>query len=320
MDYSLNKNDFKKFLLTELSDTRQDQLTFWKKGIPLPVDIIYSLFEKRATLLSKYLDHIGAAYLFAWGHQQEGNDFGLMLKTEPTKNNIGKQLELMSFFEVNFRPSGVASLLLEFSEMLLIKGYTPNIAAMYEAFCHEGKKYERIFFPTLFKNRINQQFPALLTKIGNRNGDMFANVIADELGIYRSGFGDVLVAYFNKLIDFILIHRNQSGKQYVSISPFNLVEEESANYITTDLQLKRLSDGSLWEPLYRNAQTSFSLNSHHPYTDYIKEEKDMKEMLIHLIRAMSVVEDSNLKAQEKKILEKFRQDVSRELRLMLEKK
>ena len=319
-DYTLNKSDFKKYLLAELSDTRQDQLTFWKKGIPLPVDIIYSLFEKRGVLLGKYLDHIGAAYLFAWANRNEGNNFKTLLAAQPSKNNLAKRVEITALFDRNFKASGIGPLLIGFSEQLLLKDYVPQTASMFDAITHQGKKYQRIFIPPLFKKMIRGQFPELLTLAGNKNGDMFANVIADELGIYRSGFGDVLVAYFNKLIEFILVHQSASAGQYASVSPFSLSSEGLPDYQDTALKISRIIDGSLWEPYFHNARTSFLLNSSHPFTDYIQDGREMKEMLVLLINAMAVVEDASLKTQDRKVIEKFRQDVSREVRLMLEKK
>jgi hypothetical protein len=319
-DYTLHKNDFKRYLLAELPDTRQEQLIFWKRSIPLPVDIIYILFEKRGTLLAKYLDQIGAAYLFAWANFREGNDYGLMIKSQPTANNKAIEGELLLQFEKYFQSSGIGQLLQEFSESLLLNDYEPNISSMFEAMCHEGKKYERIYLPASFKSGILKRFPTLLSFIGNRNGDMFANVVCDEMGIYRSGFGDVLIAYFNKLIEFILLHQNQLGRQYASASPFKLIFEKSPICISNELTIGSVTDGSLWQPLYKNARTTFILNSIHPYSDYLLKDKDLKEMLINLLTAMSIVEDNNLKPQERKVLEKFRQDVSRELRLILENK
>ncbi len=63
--YIIDKYDYKKYLLSELPDTRQEDLIFWKKTIPMPVDLVYEIFEKRGELFSLYLHHIGAVVLYA---------------------------------------------------------------------------------------------------------------------------------------------------------------------------------------------------------------------------------------------------------------
>ena len=57
---TLNKQDFKKHLLANLPDSRQEELIFWKKKIPLPIDLIYKIFDKRGELIKIYLDHISS--------------------------------------------------------------------------------------------------------------------------------------------------------------------------------------------------------------------------------------------------------------------
>src|ERR1700748_1909446 len=92
------KYNFRNYLLAELPDTRQEDLIFWKKTIPMPVDLVYEIFEKRGILLKKYLEHIGAAALFAYALQKEGRDWKTELGEQPPRGNHGEPRNLEGCF------------------------------------------------------------------------------------------------------------------------------------------------------------------------------------------------------------------------------
>ncbi len=149
---------------------------------------------------------------------------------------------------------------------------------------------------------------------------MFGNVVADSLGVYRSGFSDAFAAIFNKLLDFIL--EKSGGKQInystaskIKISHANEPEPETgyANYKTG-----KIGDGSLWEPKYIEANSSFVLNNKHPYFEFINNKSGL-EVLIDITSQSALIENETLKDSTSKILENFRQDLSRRLRLISEK-
>lgn len=316
--YNLDKYDFKKYLLASLHDARQDQLIFWKNVIPLPLDIVYDIFEKRGILMSKYLDQLGAAYLHAWILNQNGTVLGKESDNQPSADNLALKSRITADFLAFQDASGAGKMLQGFAERLLLADYQPGADAFFQAICHEGKKYSRIYIPAAFKNEISPVFPEFLTAYGKKNGDFFAGVIADHLGIYRSGLGDALVAIFNKLIDFILLNATPGQKNYASTSGFRI--SASGDDLAPDLDFAKASlpDGSIWEPLYRNAASSFTLNRNHPFSSFFADPAKHGGLIVQLLTAMSKIEDETIKPSERKVIEKFRQDVSRELRLMIE--
>ena len=74
---TLNKHDFKKYLLEKLPDSRQEELIFWKKGIPLPIDLVYKIFDQRGELLKIYLDHLSAVSLYSYSTKIESSNYEL---------------------------------------------------------------------------------------------------------------------------------------------------------------------------------------------------------------------------------------------------
>lgn len=322
IEYTLDKIDFKKYLINHLPDTRQEDLIFWKNNIPMPVDLIYNIFERRGILLSKYLDHIGAAYLYAYSLKKQQENWIEGLSLQPTKGNIQTKGYLRTLFKNHMEESGVEKLLAELSEMLLIESYTTDNKSLVEALCHEGRKYKRLFIPYVIKERVMETFPELLNYIAVSNHDMFSNVVADELKIYRMGFADAFTGIFNKLIDFILRNSSENKRKYASTSGIKIVQEKDKNENVSNIEISYgyVSDGSIWEPKYTHSKSTYILNSQHPFCDMVrKKSNSTEEMIVKLISVMAARENEMLKDAQRKIIEDFRQDVSRELRTICEK-
>lgn len=316
--YTLDKYDFKDYLLAELPDARQDQFVFWKNKSPLPIDIIYELFENRGALIKKYLDHIGAAYLMGFIKKQNNGQWKSLLLQHPSKNNKGIRSDIESLFEKALPNNGLSRVLNECSEMLLLSNYKISALDFADALCHEGKKYDRIFLPSRFRFLISEEFPELLEALATNNSDMFSNVVCDYLGIYRSGFGDVLSAVFNKLLEFILANSANNQKSTTSVTGFKMGGYDYEPAMGTPFISSNVNDGSIWEPLYTKSGSSFILNKNHPFDSYFRKGKNPNELIIQLLRSMAKIEDQTFRTADKKILERFRQDVSREIRLWLE--
>ena len=84
---TLNKHDFKKYLLEKLTDSRQEELIFWKKGIPLPIDLVYRIFDQRGELLKIYLDHLSTVSLYSYSAKIESSDYELEINNLPSPEN-----------------------------------------------------------------------------------------------------------------------------------------------------------------------------------------------------------------------------------------
>ena len=315
----LDKYTFKKYLLANLADCRQEELIFWKKNIPIPVDLIFTLFEKRNILLGKYLDHIGAAYLSAYIDKENGADWVTRLVLQPKAYSQVEKDFISKNFEKYMVSSGVTILLLELAAILMLEDYIPDEVAFAEAISHEGRKYKRLWLPPTFRRKIEMKFPELLDNISISNWDMFSNVVADELKVYRMGFADAFSGIFNKLIEFILVKNQNEDDQIKFVSVCRISQQIELSQDNVKINYGIISDGSIWEPRYQNGKTSFILNSNHPFSAEIKKLEIGSEQVIgKLIEAMSIRESEFLHRNDQTLIENFRQDVSRQLRIKSE--
>ncbi|HEY4325123.1 MAG TPA: hypothetical protein VGN20_14095 [Mucilaginibacter sp.] len=320
-EYALDKYEFKKYLLDELADTRQEELIFWKNTIPMPVDLIYNIFDKRGTLFRTYLDHIGAAYLFAWSERQEGKDWKASFILQPTAANTAQKATLIETFTKHFDEAQTGELLAGLSELFLLENYRTGAEALVQAICHEGRKYKRLYIPVPVRQKLQEAFPDLLDYMSLSNWDMFSNVIADELKVYRMGFADAFNSIFIKLIEFVLRYSGTAQKKYVSATGFDLRQKKTDSGNENEVIYGNVSDGSIWEPAYASGKTYAVMNKLHPYCDELqKNGTEAEHMLGELLNVMAEKENEMLRDRDKKVIEIFRQDVSRELRIRAEKK
>ena len=206
---TLNKHDFKKYLLEKLPDSRQEELIFWKKGIPLPIDLVYKIFDQRGELLKIYLDHLSAVSLYSFSAKIESSNYELEINNLPSSENKKHRIKLENQFHKYYLKSKISSLTNVLAERLFVVEYNFTEDNYFAAICHEGRKYKRLYLPIKIKESIKTYDSELLKIVGISNGDMFGNIVADELGVYRSGFSDAFAAIFNKLLDFILERTNE---------------------------------------------------------------------------------------------------------------
>lgn len=320
-EYALDKYEFKKYLLDQLADTRQEELIFWKNTIPMPVDLIYNIFDKRGTLFRIYLDHVGAAYLYAWSERQEGKDWEASFVLQPTADNNAQKAKLLERFTKYFHEAHTGELLVGLSELFLLENYHTGPEALVAAICHEGRKYKRLYIPAPVRQKLQEIFPDLLNYMSRSNWDMFSNVIADELKVYRMGFADAFNSIFIKLIEFVLRYSGTTQKKYVSATGFDLRQKKIDTQNYNEVIYGNVSDGSIWEPAYVTGKTYAVMNKLHPYCDELqKNGTETERMLSELLNVMAEKENEILRDRDKKVIEVFRQDVSRELRIRAEKK
>ena len=319
MNYTLEKYDFRNYLLAELKDTRQEEFIFWKNTIPVPVDLIYTMFEKRGLLLKKYLDHIGAACLYAFAVKKDGGDWKAELARQPTKDNRPQVKELSRLLKKYYDRSGVANMLKQLAEILLLNDFATDAEALAQSLCHDGRKYKRLYLPSQAKAMIGQSFPDILSCIAISNGDMFSNVVCDELHVYRMGFADAFSTIFNKLIDFVLDHSETGRKSYSSASAYAVTDIGVYEVNEPPASYGKVSDGSIWEPVYKDSVTGYIINSNHPFYGWIRSKgPEAQEIFVSMIAAMAQFENDIIKDSDKTVVERFRQDVSRNLRLQTE--
>ena len=321
MKYALEKYDFRNYLLDTLKDTRQEELIFWKNTIPMPVDLLYEIFEKRGTLLKKYLDHIGAACLYGYAAEKEGRNQKEILSGQPTKENIPEARTLKKLLGRHMEKSRVRTLLKELAEMLLLNDYAPDEDSLVSVLCHDGRKYKRLYLPAALRTEISGYFPEVLEHIAVSNADMFSNVVADELHIYRMGFADAFSGIFNKLIDFVLEHSRAGNDGRASASAYRITGGLRKRELDgVPVVYGRVGDGSIWEPVWENSLSTFVLNSMHPFCDRVKSRGNgAEEVFATMVQVMAELENESLNNTDIRVLERFRQDLSRRLRLAMEK-
>ena len=315
---TLNKHDFKKYLLEKLPDSRQEELIFWKKGIPLPIDLVYKIFDQRGELIKIYLDHLSAVSLYSYSAKIESSNYDLEISNIPSAENKANEKKLSEQFYKYYIKSKISDLTNVLAERLYVVEYKFTESNYLAAISHEGRKYKRLYLPLKIKESIKVYDSELLKIVGISNGDMFGNIVADELGVYRSGFSDAFAAIFNKLLDFIL--EKSDGKLIGNSSASNIrisqVSEPEISY--SNINTGKIIDGSLWEPKYLNAKSSFLLNSKHPYYELINNKTGI-EVLVDIVSQSAIIESETVREATSKILETYRQEISRKLRLMAEK-
>jgi len=315
--YTPDKYSFRKYLLNELEETRQEELIFWKKTIPMPVDLIYDIYEKRGTLLAQYMDHIGAAYLFTWSEKQKGNNWEEAVTFAPSKKLEGQISEIRSTFHQYYDSSRVEDILSELAEIFMVEDYFPDPERLVAAMLHHGKKYERLYYPKAVREIIKKRFDEFVPIMAQGQTDMFSNVVADELNIYRMGFADAFAGIFNRLIDFVLMFYYQ-GIQTSSNANIK-IKVDTRQTTSGAIEFGNITDGAIWEPAYKGSAISLRLNEKHPFITYIKKGGENTEKAVSLLlHAMAEIEYRTPRDGDKKIIENFRQELSRALRLKME--
>lgn len=315
---TLNKHDFKKYLLEKLPDSKQEELIFWKKGIPLPIDLVYKIFEQRGELLKIYLDHLSAVSLHFYAAKNESSNYELDINNLPSSVNKKHKIKLVEQFHEYYSKSKISNLTNVLAEKLFIMEYNFNEDNYFAAICHEGRKYKRLYLPLKIKESIKTYDSELLKIVGVSNGDMFGNIVADELGVYRSGFSDAFAAIFNKLLDFILERTNEKKISASTASKIKISHVQEPATPHFKINSGKIVDGSLWEPKYIDAKSSFILNSNHPYYELINNKTGI-EVLVDIASQSALIESETIRDLNNKILETYRQDISRKLRLIAEK-
>ncbi|MBT0812969.1 hypothetical protein KIH41_16905 [Litoribacter ruber] len=320
--YTLNKYDFKKYLLAELPDTRQEELIFWKKTIPMPVDLIYNIFDFRGELFAKYIDHIGAAYLYMHMLKSTGKAYRTEMETQPTKSNRVKETSLRNHFIEGLKDTDIRRMMGEMADILMLSGYNPEPERFLEAICHEGKKYKRLYLPKQMREIITRYNPELLESIGLSNWDMYSNVVADVLKIYRMGFADAFSGIFNKLLEFIIRHSGSSTARgnYSSAAGLKIIQDDAGHALNEPEPIYgRISDGSIWEPRYSNAKSAYIINKHHPFIHLLKSNSyNSEEIIREFISSLAEIENETIRDTERLIIENLRNDLSRKLRIKAE--
>jgi len=303
---------FKKSLFDDETRTRfrADGLSIWVNKIPIPIDLFNDFFDSWRELFRLYLDHVMSSLILTQALDNSIHS-GLSIKSLPSESySTEHEIELKGLLIGELSKCDIYSELAnEISSVLGVNDYCIEVSRLMTSLSHNGKKYERLYLPTYLRGAINKVCPSTLELVATRNGDMFGNIIADNIGLYRGGFGDALSILFNKLLDYKV--KNCSGFIGKTNSVTLSFSKDASSEVDQKVLVQRISDGSLWEPFF-DGVLKIRLNPSHPYYDEISKS-DYPEVVIELLMKMAEAEMNSENTRELKILEGIRIGISRAL-------
>jgi len=300
MSYQYDLADFKRYLNDRNPKYRIDGLIFWQNRIPLPIDLFNRIFNESSQIVSDYVYQVAASAVTYSNRDSFEKAMAVEVADLP-KGDLKQQVDALEEWLNRKLPesSSVVRMCYEVADLLGLDNFTFSIDKVTDALLHQGKKYVRLFIPEEVRTKLNL-VPGC-EYVGTANTDMFGNIIADRYNIYRSGFSDALSIIFNALLEFrILCSGRGEHLQQLSVMP-PLVGD-------IDIRLGKTRDGSLWEPGYEDDHY-VTLNGEHPLVRDLSEgqSKPLAELLFY----MGKFENEQFSDEAKKLVENFRQDVSR---------
>lgn len=310
-----NQYDFKNYLLgLSNSGYHQDDLIFWRNRIPLPLDLIYRLYNDRDLLMTKYVDHLLAIIIYNDIYLKYGLEHDIS-KLPDEKYLLQIEEELLKNIQSEILSNSVYLKLQEqISGLLCIDDYELNPINIIKALSHKGKKYSRIYIHAAARKFIDNQSANLLSRVGIGNNDMFGNVVCDHFKIYRGGLSDAFAAIFNDLIRFTIDFKesNISGKSKVEfeVNSADFSDEVIVDFVDT-------LGGKIYEPICKKGKIGVRINQSHIFINSLTSTELQK--IIPFLIASSEDEYNSYNDQRVKILEGFRENISRSTRLKLER-
>ena len=308
MKHVFDNSGFKKFLLSEEGRFKEDGLSVWFNTIPIPLDLFDSFFDEWRMFFQIYLDHLMASLILSEN-----------IQTLERKNIKFKELPgaisqvsddiieiLISNINNEDKYKKVAG---NISGVLGIRNYALDAGNLIKPLYHKGKKYERLFLPEKIKTEIKKEFPFTLSHIGIKNGDMFGNVIADQIGLYRAGFGDALSSMFNKLLEYKIEKCSGNINKESSVS-LNFNENQEKD-LDESFILARTKNNCLWEPFF-DGDVKFKLNPNHLFCNEAIDGCN-KQIVLNILLKISEMEFYSSTTKEMEFFEEFRLNLSRKL-------
>lgn len=296
--------DFLVYCASSNESMRVEGEIFWQNRIPMPAVLVKRIFFSADHFLPIYLKHLLSAVILGLYELSEKLESGLIERypdpiiTEGQRNSeflrgvweVSQRLQQYKSFELSVSErSGLGPIKLTFSEFE-------------KCLRHKGKRYDRLYYPDSIRRELQEYFPKVTGLIRRKNGDFFGNVIADELNIYRAGFGDALSALFKCFLDFkfdnfpFLDPREASRGQVEAVSA---VAEGRLRYVD-------YAEGYLWDPLLQSrGGIGAQIDRNHPIFDL----PDNQQITV-LLLALASEEMSIFDEDTKTAIENFRFRVS----------
>ena len=312
MNHNYSFPDFMNFCSISNESMRAERDVFWYNRIPVPIVLVKKIFFSSDRFLRIYSQHLLAGVMLALyelGRSQRSGVFDLFPDPEKLKQfrSDGWIQDLWNYCQ------GIQAFKTFETDLSQLTGcgiYELSVTDLELTLSHKGKKYERLYSPQSVKQLILTSFPKVLDLLKGGNGDFFGNVIADELKIYRSGFGDAFAVLFNRYLDF-------KFEYFPNLDPRVALQGQMAELsIKSFGTLKPVdySEGYLWNPLFQQGGSiGVELDRNHPIF-----EAPFEKQLSLLLLALSKEEMSVFNEDVKLVLEDYRFRVSQTLKLYTE--
>lgn len=308
MKYVFDNSGFKKFLLSEEDRFKADGLSVWFNTIPIPLDLFDSFFDEWRMFFQMYIDHLMASLVLSENiHALERKNIKFKELPGAINHNIDDISDILkSSINNENKYVKVAS---KISELLGITNYCLDGKNLIKPLHHKGKKYERLFLPDQIKSEIKKEFPFALNHIGIKNGDMFGNIIADQIGLYRAGFGDALSSMFNKLLEYKIDKCSGKIKNESSVRLY--FDENEEKDLDETFILSRTKNNCLWEPFF-DGDVKFKLNPNHAFCNEVIDGNN-KKVVLNILYKISEMEYYSTTNREVEFFEGFRLALSKKL-------
>lgn len=279
---------------------RSDTDVFWHNRIPVPAVLVKTVFFSGEKYLKNYCAHLLSGIVLALSdisNELESELFGKFPDPEAVKNDSIRGT-LVAYYNECQNIENFKDFENQFTKLCGMGAFELSADEMLQTLSHKGKKYDRIYIPDIVQQMIQNKFPKVLNLLSGGNGDMFGNIVADDLNIYRSGFADAFAAIFNRYLEFKFVEfpdvdpRSAHHGQMERISVSNIGGIKPVDY----------ADGSLWSPnLEQGGLIGVEIEKDNPIWNLEPEEQ-----IRLLILALSKEEMSIFNEEKKQAVEELR--------------
>lgn len=293
--------DFIAFCGERDSSFLSDGEIYWCKKIPIPSILAKRLFFSADIFLKEYTFHLLSAVALALHDLKNTNEkmFHLFpsreerIKNDVALRSIWNECQTIAVFK-DFEG--------HLSQLCGIGKFELSLDDFLISLDHNGKKYDRLFYPDIVKKLINSNFPKVTIFLDKAKGDMFGNIVVDKLNIYRSGFSDAFSGLFNEYLNFKFEYFPEVNPMNASNGQTEIVSIPKIGKLTP----VEYANGNFWEPtMQQGGAIGVDLAKNHPVS-LLDPQLQLNLLLLALSQEEMKIFDPDLKVK----IEEFRFRVS----------
>ncbi len=298
--------DFIEYCTKNNNSFRSENEIFWSNRIPVPSILVKRVFFSSDTYLKEYVHHLLAGTILALNDLSHSEEKVFQSLPDPEVTHIKND-----FLKEIWNDAQGIDKFKEFervvSSMCGLGAFELNVDDYLGCLSHKGKKYDRLYYPEVVKQLIEEAFPKVFNLLKRSNGDMFGNVVVERLNIYRSGFSDAFTAIFNRFLDF-------KFELFPNVNPL-VVNQGQTEIVTVRnigfIEPVEYAGGNWWNPvMQQGGAIGVEIDLNHPINTLPPEEQ------LHLLLLALAKEEMFIFNDEQKMaVENYRFRVSQELRI-----